>query len=540
MTYNEGSGFTVGEMRIDSEGDLWAIYYDEGGNMYIAPNTNIRVLKNVPLDNTYRNTIYFGNATNQLNYFLSKQKYAFNNQTYQRVNNGVMTLNRSADDLYDCNYLMFQNPSYGNKWFYAFILSVEYIGNTTAEVRFEIDIMQTWHFDYTVNMSFVEREMSITDKVGDNLVPENLELGEYIYKDLGISSLFTLYQIIVAATFDENLEDATGGMYGGVYSGLHYNVFSTWQSASTFIADATEQNKADGIVSIFMLPVAFTADYQATIPEAFTIERDKHLSDIDGYIPKNNKLFTAPYNMLYVTNNEGGAANYPFEYFSTDNCTFKVTGAMCCTPECMIIPLYYKGVTNNYNEKLTIGNFPQCAFTVDTFKAWVAQNQNRIAYDAAIGIAQTVGGAAAMYATGGLVGGGTAMGGFEKISSLVATAADKSTLPPQARGGGGSIINMANQIKGFQFFYAYIRAEFAQIIDNYFNVYGYATHRVKIPNRAIRPHWNYVKTQNVSLTGSVPADDMARLRQIYDNGVTFWRNGNEVGDYSLDNRPSAT
>ena len=99
---------------------------------------------------------------------------------------------------------------------------------------------------------------------------------------------------------------------------------------------------------------------------------------------------------------------------------------------------------------------------------------------------------------------------------------------------------MANQIKGFQFFYAYIRAEFAQIIDNYFNVYGYATHRVKIPNRAIRPHWNYVKTQNVSLTGSVPADDMARLRQIYDNGVTFWRNGNEVGDYSLDNRPSAT
>lgn len=508
--------------------------------MYIAPNTNIRVLKNVPLDNTYRNTIYFGNATNQLNYFLSKQKYAFNNQTYQRVNNGVMTLNRSADDLYDCNYLMFQNPSYGNKWFYAFILSVEYIGNTTAEVRFEIDIMQTWHFDYTVNMSFVEREMSITDKVGDNLVPENLELGEYVYKDLGISSLFTLYQIIVAATFDENLEDATGGMYGGVYSGLHYNVFSTWQSASTFIADATEQNKADGIVSIFMLPVAFTADYQATIPEAFTIDRDKHLSDIDGYIPKNNKLFTAPYNMLYVTNNEGGAANYPFEYFSTDNCTFKVTGAMCCTPECMIIPLNYKGVANNYNEKLTIGNFPQCAFTVDTFKAWVAQNQNRIAYDAAIGIAQTVGGATVMYATGGLAGGGTAMGGFEKISSLVATAADKSTLPPQARGGGGSIINMANQIKGFQFFYAYIRAEFAQIIDNYFNVYGYATHRVKIPNRVIRPHWNYVKTQNVSLTGSVPADDMARLRQIYDNGVTFWRNGNEVGDYSLDNRPSAT
>lgn len=508
--------------------------------MYIQPNTIIRVLTGVPLDNTYRNTIYFGNISNQTAYFVGKQKYAFNNQTYQRVNKNTMRLQRKADDLYNCNYLMFQNTSYGNKWFYAFITSVEYVSNDVSDITYELDIMQSWHFDYTVNMSFVEREMSVTDKVGDNLVPEQLELGDYVYKDLGLTSLFDLYQIVIAATFDEDLNDATGGMYGGVYSGLHYNVFSSWQSASTFISDATEQNKADGIVSIFMLPVAFTADYDKTIPEVFNIERDKHLSDIDGYVPKNNKLFTAPYNMLYVTNNEGSAANYPFEYFSTDKCTFNISGAMCCTPECMLTPLSYKGVAKNYNEKLTIGNFPQCAFTVDTFKAWVAQNQNRIAFDAAIGIAQTVGGGVAMYASGGLVGGSQALGGIEKISSMIATAADTSTLPPQARGGGGSIINMANQIKGFQFYYAYIRAEMAMIIDNYWNTYGYPTRRVKIPNRVIRPHWNYVKTVNVSLTGSVPADDMARLRQIYDNGVTFWRNGNEVGDYSLDNRPSSS
>lgn len=144
-----------------------------------------------------------------------------------------------------------------------------------------------------------------------------------------------------------------------------------------------------------------------------------------------------------------------------------------------------------------------------------------------------------MYASGGLVGAGTTLSGIQQIGSLVASISDKSTLPPHAKGGGGSIINMANQIKGFQFYYAYIRNEFARIIDDYWTMYGYPTHRVKIPNRVIRPHWNYVKTVNVSLTGSVPADDMRLLRQIYDNGVTFWRNGNEVGDYSLDNRPSA-
>lgn len=507
--------------------------------MYIAPNTIIRMLKDVPLDNTYRNTIYFSTVANQTSYFLGKTKYTFAAQSYQRVQKGTLRIGRKADDLYDCNYLMFQNTAYGNKWFYAFVTGVEYVNNETSEVSFEIDVMQTWHFDYDVKMSFVEREMSVTDKIGDNLVPENLEIGDYIYKDLGLTSLFNLYQIVIAATFDENMDGATGGIYGGVFSGLHYNVFSSWQSAASFIAEATEQNKADGIVSIFMLPIAFTADYQSSMPEVFDIERDKHLSDIDGYIPKNNKLFTYPYNLLYVTNNEGNVANYAFEYFSTDKCNFNVSGAMCCTPECMLVPLNYKGVEKNYNEKLTIGNFPQCAYTVDTFKAWVAQNQNQLALNAINAIGTTAAGAAAMYASGGMLGAGMTLNGIQQIGSLVASVNDKSTLPPHARGGGGSIINMANQIKGFQFYYAHIRAEFARIIDDYFNAYGYATHRVKIPNRVIRPHWNYVKTVNVSLTGSVPADDMARLRQIYDNGVTFWRNGDEVGNYALDNRPSA-
>lgn len=507
--------------------------------MYIAPNTTIRMLKDVPLDNTYRNTIYFAYVANQTSYFSGKTKYTFAAQSYQRVQKGTLRIGRKADDLYDCNYIMFQNTAYGNKWFYAFVTGVEYVNNETSEVSFEIDVMQTWHFDYDVKMSFVEREMSVTDNIGDNLVPENLEIGDYIYEDLGLTSLFNLYQIVIAATFDENMDDATGGMYGGVFSGLHYNVFSSWQSAASFIAEATEQNKADGIVSIFMLPIAFTADYQSSMPEVFDIERDKHITDIDGYIPRNNKLFTYPYNLLYVTNNEGNVANYAFEYFSTDKCNFNVSGAMCCTPECMLVPLNYKGVEKNYNEKLTIGNFPQCAYTVDTFKAWVAQNQNQLALNAINAIGQTAAGAATMYASGGMLGAGMTLNGVQQIGNLVATVSDKSTLPPQARGGGGSIINMANQIKGFQFYYAHIRSEFARIIDDYFNVYGYATHRVKIPNRVIRPHWNYVKTVNVSLTGSVPADDMAKLRQIYDNGVTFWRNGDEVGNYALDNRPSA-
>ena len=82
-----------------------------------------------------------------------------------------------------------------------------------------------------------------------------------------------------------------------------------------------------------------------------------------------------------------------------------------------------------------------------------------------------------------------------------------------------------------------ITGTYARIIDDYFNRYGYATNQMKRPNRNSRPHWNYVKTQNATFKGSVPSDDMKKIQDIYDSGITFWKNGSEVANYTLDNRP---
>ena len=40
---------------------------------------------------------------------------------------------------------------------------------------------------------------------------------------------------------------------------------------------------------------------------------------------------------------------------------------------------------------------------------------------------------------------------------------------------------------------------------------------------------------NVNIVGSVPTDDMAKIKGCYNNGITFWKNGGEIGNYSLDN-----
>lgn len=151
--------------------------------MYIEPNTTIYLLRNVPLDNTYTDTMWFENASSQWTHFKTRvdaNGEIFAKNTYQRKNINRCRLEVPADRVYDCNYMMFQNTNYGNKWFYAFITQVEYINNAVTEIEYELDVMQTWMFEYTLEMCMVEREHSSTDQIGDNLMSEPFDLGEYV------------------------------------------------------------------------------------------------------------------------------------------------------------------------------------------------------------------------------------------------------------------------------------------------------------------------------------------------------------------------
>lgn len=490
--------------------------------MYIAPNSHIYILRNVRIDNTYANTIHFNSSTEQASYFQGLAKYSLNAYSYVRKDNAVRVEIRT-ENLYDCNYIMFQNTAFGSKWFYAFITNVEYINNETSSITFEIDVMQTWYFDYTVNASFVEREHSSTDNPGDNLVPDNLELGEYVADDFDGTGHMGQYTYVAAATFDENMDNAVGQEYGGIYSGLVYNTFADADDLNTFIEDATNAGKSDGIVSIFAMPSDFVTKSNSVTH--YNITKTKSLTDIGGYTPKNKKLFTYPYNFLYVTNLSGMATAFPYEDFSTNDCRFSLIGDMSCNPQVFLTPLNYKGVSANYNEKMSMDGFPQCAYTTDSFKAWLAQS------GASAGLTLVGGGAAVALATGPI----GVIAGLGAIASVVGQIYEHSIQPPQARGAQSNSAAVAARIKDFAFMHTHIKPEFARIIDEYWNMYGYPTHRVKVPNISNRPHWNYVKTINVSITGSVPADDMTKIKSIYDNGVTFWRYGNEVGNYSLDN-----
>lgn len=504
--------------------------------MYIEPNTIIRVLKDCPLDNTYNHTIYFNSVSAQTAYFQNLTKYTFADQSYQRVQRGKMRVQRKAEDLYDCNYLMFQNSSFGNKWFYAFITSVEYVNNITSEISFEIDVMQTWFFDYQLKECFVEREHSATDVIGANLIPEKLELGDYVTVDNSTTGKLSKTSIVVSATFDEDYKDTGGGYYAGTYSGLTFIEFDNTaqgaKDAEDFIMNA--RDKTDGIVSVSLMPSNFLVGDGAEM-KTENIDINKYVSSIGGYVPRNKKLLTYPYNFLYATNFQGNSGVFHYEYFNTNDCSFELRCDMSPNPTAILAPKQYKGVTVNYDEKMTLTGYPQLPYTTDSFKAWLAQS----AGNAAVNALSTAG----QYAMAGSIAGGVGavaggvIGLFTSVLNTIGQVYTASIQPDQAHGGGGSTTLAASLLLDFGFYAKQIRPEFARIIDDFFDMFGYATNRVKVPNRNSRPHWNYVKTIGCVITGSVPSDDMNSICSIYNNGITFWKNGSEVGNYSLDNRP---
>lgn len=512
--------------------------------MYIQPDTKIYILKDCPLDPSYDHTLYWNDEPSQQNYFASIAKYKLTEQTYQRVQKGAMRVKIKAENLYDCNYLMFQNSAFGTKWFYAFIKGVEYVNNVSSEITFEIDVMQTWFFDYQLGQCFVEREHSATDNYGENTVPEDLEQGPYVEVDSGqlIPNNWSPTRIMMLSTFDPNsFTDFDGEMMDGVFTGLFPSFYENAQALELKMNEIIEQNKIDGVVAIYMCPIYINSSVDVSISKNY---------NINGYTPKNTKLLTYPYNVLHVY---AGQQNMDLRYelFSTSRCTFYIDTTLVPEPIMQLTMEGYAGGISNptlpgydTERRIAVTNFPTCAFNSSVYRTYLAEYKARLPienYQAQLGVASAAASLVPSILAGtpnSIIGGVTGVANAAlQIEAINARRTDIRTKPAEVRATANGNADWVSEKMLFKYKKLTIRAEYARIIDDYFTMFGYATHRVKVPNRNSRPHWNYIKTVGCVIEGSVPADDVVKICALYNNGITFWHNANEIGDYSLDNSP---
>ena len=519
--------------------------------MFIEPNSTIKILRDVPLDITYEHTIYFDNITDQYNYFNSKVKpttfpdtnsYTLTKQSYTRPSSNQIRIEIVSDKLYDCNYIMFQNTNFGSKWFYAFIKKITYINNQVSVIDFELDVMQTWFFNYHLKMSFVDREHSSSDNLFDNIIEESLDAGaEYETaekQDVSLNDMVICGEIAPYASGTINGVVVDNVYYCGTPFIYDINDPNDIANLNTLLSNVSDSQQ---ILSMYQAPKTKIHQSVATI----SCKGSGTISNFGTYTPKNNKLYIYPYNVVVVSNNAGNSAIYKFENSEFSDIEFMLDASNMGNAEAFLYPHYYRGVNDDYESGLTLNNFPVCGWLTDTYKAWWAQNQSSYvnnwtwgAVEALLGVGQIAVGINEDIPGGG--GLGKLASGFKQIATAVSKKNDVKAIPPQANGHFvKTTLNARMNRTGFSIYHQHIKEEYARIIDDFFTKYGYACKRVKYPNRKSRRYWTFIKTIGCVIEGNMPCDDEKAICDIYDNGITFWKYTSgetlKVGDYSQNN-----
>lgn len=544
--------------------------------MVIVPDTDIILIKS-PLKLDEYNQITFANVGDQYNYFYNLPHLEYDGCTYQRKDgvirydtqqeeNGILTGNPKFEDLLQYNYCMYRNDSYKDKWFYAFVTDVKYINDGMTEITIETDVFQTWQFELTYMNSFIEREHVASDGVGEHTIPEGLETGDYVCNGVGnlASNMKDCYVCAMVSVIPDGLSTNTfHTRYGGVFCGGVMIAFQDLLSACNFTRAYDLVNKPEAITSIFMAPKSITGTISswtlcgmtegshtinfscAVVPytDSETLLATTNVtmnSTLNGYTPKNNKLFTFPYNYFYVSNTTGSDVDFRYEDFVSNAPSFKTIG--CLTPGCSIrsIPMNYKKLAdsgtsyNHANCGIPGPKYPICSWINDSFTNWQTEQSVNNALGVGAGVVGIGVGAGLMISgVGAVAGAGLVAGGIGSIVNTMKGYYEHSMIPPQTKGNTNTgDVAFASGSFEMPYYKMSIRAEYAKIIDDYFTMYGYKVNRLATPNIHKRSNWDYIKTIDVNLEGNIPEADLKKIRDLFNNGCTFWHTTTYYLDYS--------
>lgn len=384
--------------------------------------------------------------------------------------------------------------------------------------------------------------------------------------------------------------------YGGIYSGLYYYAFGNVDQLSVFIEYLNQSALIGAIYNMFMLPVSISAwtpknsivsyltyDEEGNSTEASVNLRWFYLSSTtyrqldtlhcttptnfryagstltsNGYTPHNNKLYTYPYCLIQLSNNNGGIANYMYEYFDNkSDCQIKVNGTVSQGGSIIAYPLNYKGRSSNWDEPLDMAKFPTCSWNTDSYTNWLTQNgvsrSNRYRYaqeDLYQGYWNAASGVATSLMSGGI--------SPESITKTFISTADtminayknhdraidsleeenyRAKLVPDSINNGTATPEVLYSMGTFEYtaWALTITGERAKQIDAYFDRFGYTVNNYDNIVQAItsRSKWNYIKTADCHINANIPDEDLVQIEELFNNGITFWKNPNEVYRYDL-------
>lgn len=352
----------------------------------------------------------------------------------------------------------------------------------------------------------------------------------------------------------------------GIYNGTSVYTFPFQASgqADDFLDSVIQSGDYSSVVNIVMVPTALFKKGEDANTGQLTITFPDSL---DGYTPRNKKLLSFPYAFMNVDTFEDNQ-DYRYEWLhgykeGEKTTTFFYSSCLGPNPEAVFYPRIYNGLSafNGQLVGVTMNAFPQCCFPIDSYRAWLAQKATsqglQIASQAANLIPAVAGalagpaGTAAAYTTkkafqaASAAQSAASASAVSSVTSMIGLAGSINQLQRSQAMGSHVQGNQVNSVavgtraKKVIFKKMSITSNYAKSIDDFFDRFGYAADRLKVPNRSVRPHWCYTQTKDCTVIptpeGLLPGVFARQIESIYNKGITFWKSINEVGNYSLDN-----
>ena len=549
----------------------------------VAPNGNIWLLRGVPVDMAHTKTYRPKSAADQFTAFSVYKKYTLTEQTYIRHSINSIRVEYSADDVIDCNYMIFQTSTFSGKYFYAFITDVEYVSNNTCRIIFDIDNLQTYYFDIDFLPSLIAREHSDTDNIGDSVTPEPiLATGQEVYSNPQAfqheeSGLYT----VVVTTKD--LLNPTGRIYttfthftlrGLVLAGA-YNICNvTSESLSDFVNVITNYIETAGgvgeIIAVYAIPKdAYpNGNWDSThtwlaprvnpnMPDGkfYDVVKPVKGDTLDGYSPSNAKLYTYPYCFLRVSDYRGATKDFRYEYMESSSQFRVVNSGIMPSPSEQLTCRSYAGTDSQmaeWDNAMWVSNYPTPTFSVSEFSDYYGANHNsQIAQQlgnivTSIGSFITLGFGASSYESdsGNMPISNPINNVTSSINNAITFYGKQQDLLNRTSVMNANQSSFLSLMYGRDLFGSYrvcFNKTVLKIYDDYFTRFGYAVNSIKVPYFGYgrgRTKYNYCKTQEANIksksaTTGVPMGALTDIVNIFNNGICLWENMGEVGKYSV-------
>jgi len=281
------------------------------------------------------------------------------------------------------------------------------------------------------------------------------------------------------------------------------------------------------------------------------------LNNVDVSNVKESKLLMYPYTVLVLDDFKGNRQEFKLEYIESKQLLLRWKGSVGISNFNTIAPSNYNKEQNSNlslqtsNEDALISDQPNdVPILADMLSAYlqgeknsIKNRQSQLQFNS---MANLIGQGASTIASTAT---GNYLGTFAGVTNMVQGAGntvyelqginakmkDINNIPPQLqKQGSNTNYNYGNRYNGVFAMIKQIKPEYKKILEDFFHMFGYKTNELKIPNFHTRQHFNYIETKSCTITGNFNNNDLQKLKNVFNNGITLWHT-NDIGNYNLSN-----